>query len=89
MIGFVDNNGNLRRVTEYTMDAWNGEEWVTVEDYSSEEYWDSFTFEEFLEYLDSLPEPNEPDPHDDEHYQGPWPMSIERKSDFYSGGSYK
>lgn len=40
MIEFTDNNGNLRRVTEYTMDEWNGTEWVTTEDYTPDEWED-------------------------------------------------
>ncbi len=38
MIEFTDNNNKLRRITEFTMEEWNGEEWVIVED-----YWDGFT----------------------------------------------
>jgi len=40
MIEFTDNNGNLRRVTEYTMDEWNGTEWVTTEDYTPDDEWE-------------------------------------------------
>ena len=40
MIEFTDNNGNLRRVTEYTMDEWNGTEWVVTEDYTPDDEWE-------------------------------------------------
>lgn len=40
MIEFTDNNGNLRRVTEYTMDEWNGTEWVVTEDYAPDDEWE-------------------------------------------------
>lgn len=83
MIEFTDNNGKLRRITEFTMDEWNGEEWVTVED-----YWDGFTDEEFLEYLADMPEPGEPIDAYDELIGEPWPTSVERRSYFYNGGSY-
>lgn len=83
MIEFTDNNGKLRRITEFTMDEWNGEEWVTVED-----YWDGFTDEEFLEYLAGMPEPGEPMDAYDELIGEPWPNSVERRSYFYNGGSY-
>jgi len=37
---FSDNNGKLRRITEYTMDEWNGTEWVTTEDYTPDDEWE-------------------------------------------------
>jgi hypothetical protein len=83
MIEFTDNNNKLRRITEFTMEEWNGEEWVIVED-----YWDGFTDEEFLEYLAGMPEPGEPVDAYDELIGEPWPTSIERRSYFYDGGSY-
>jgi len=37
MIEFTDNNNKLRRITEFTMEEWNGEEWVTIEDYTPDD----------------------------------------------------
>lgn len=85
---FSDNNGKLRRITVNTMDEWNGTEWVTVQDYSGDEYWEGFTDEEFLEYLAGMPEPDAPVDAYDELIGEPWPTSIERRSYFYDGGSY-
>jgi len=61
---------------------------LMVDMFDPDEYWESFTDEEFLEYLASMPEPNEGDPYDIEYGNEPWPMSIERRSYFYDGGSY-
>ena len=33
-IEFTNNNNEYRRVTEFTVDEWNGSEWVTIVDYS-------------------------------------------------------
>jgi len=85
---FSDDNGKLRRITVNTMDEWNGTEWVTVQDYSGDEYWEGFTDEEFLEYLAGMPEPDAPVDAYDELIGEPWPTSIERRSYFYDGGSY-
>jgi len=81
MIEFIDNNGKHRRVTEFTMDEWNGEQWVIVED-----YWGGFTDEEFLEYLAGYPEPSVHNGYEYDVSGGPWPTSIERRSYFYNGG---
>jgi hypothetical protein len=40
MIEFTDNNNKLRRITEYTMEEWNGNKWVTTEDYTPEDEWE-------------------------------------------------
>jgi hypothetical protein len=52
-----------------------------------DEYWEGFTDAEFLEYLDSYPEPVVPEYDCYEHLAGsPWPMSIERRRWDYDGG---
>jgi len=33
-IEFTNNNNEYRRITEFTVDEWNGNEWVTIVDYS-------------------------------------------------------
>lgn len=83
MIEFIDDNGKYRRVTEYTMDEWNGTEWVTTEDYTPDEYWEGFTDEEFLEYLAGMPEPTVIPYPDDYEPSGPWPGSPLRRSFMY------
>ncbi len=85
---FRDNDGNLRRVTEYTMEKHDGTNWVTTEDYTPDWYWQGFTDEQFLEYLAGMPEPGQPVDAYDELIGEPWPTSIERRSYFYDGGSY-
>jgi hypothetical protein len=38
-IEFTNNNTEYRRVTEFTVDEWNGTEWVTIVDYTPEDEW--------------------------------------------------
>ena len=59
-----------------------------VDMFDPDEYWESFTDEEFLEYLAGMPEPDVQDPYDIEYGNEPWPTSILRRSYFYYGGSY-
>ena len=34
---YITDNGKIRRITEFTMDEWNGSEWVTIEDYTPDD----------------------------------------------------
>lgn len=37
---YITDNGKIRRITEFTMDEWNGSEWVTIEDYTPDDEWE-------------------------------------------------
>lgn len=59
---------------------------IVMEDdwYDDDSYWNSFTDEEFLEYLSRFPEPTIiPYPEDYEPPTGPWPTSIEAGRWYY------
>lgn len=59
-----------------------GEGWM-----DDDAYWSGFSDEEFLEYLTSCPEPDEPIVYDDS-FGKPWPMSVERRSWHYDDGGF-
>lgn len=40
---YITDNGKIRRITEFTMDEWNGSEWVTIEDYTPDDEWEDRT----------------------------------------------
>lgn len=55
-----------------------------------DKYWEGFSDAEFLEYLDSYPEPSVPDYDYSEYLEGtPWPGSVESRSWWYDNPMFE
>lgn len=62
---------------------------VAGDDWYDDSYWSSFTDEEFLKYLASMPEPTVIPYPDDYEPSGPWPGSVEARRWDYDNPLYE